>query len=65
MNANTIALAIFCYIVLAALAFLAFSADCEAEDSNWCYWNAQTMGNGAGQSFIATWDNGPVFYINK
>lgn len=26
---------------------------CLTEDSTWCYWNAQTMGNGQGRSFIA------------
>lgn len=26
---------------------------CATEDSTWCYWDAQTRGNGQGQSFIA------------
>ena len=26
---------------------------CLTEDSTWCYWDAQTMGNGQGRSFIA------------
>lgn len=26
---------------------------CLTEDSTWCYWDSQTMGNGQGQSFIA------------
>lgn len=25
---------------------------CETEDSTWCAWDAQTQGNGAGQSFV-------------
>lgn len=26
---------------------------CETEDSTECFWDAQTMGNGVGQSFVA------------
>ena len=26
---------------------------CQTEDSDFCVWNAQTMGNGQGRSFIA------------
>jgi hypothetical protein len=30
---------------------------CEYEDSEWCYWNASTMGNGQGQSFIRVFNH--------
>ena len=33
---------------------------CATEDSDNCYWNAETMGNGKGQSFIVI--NGKVTY---
>lgn len=33
---------------------------CETEDSNNCYWDAETRGNGQGRSFI-TWD-GVTYY---
>lgn len=41
-------------IILAALLHL-FPA-CPTEDSAGCGWNAQTQGNGRGQSFIAITD---------
>lgn len=43
-----IALAAAC---LALMFWLAVPA-CPTEDSNNCYWDAQTQGNGRGQSFI-------------
>lgn len=33
---------------------------CPTEDSQWCYWNAQTQGNMVGNSFVATWEDGPI-----
>lgn len=35
---------------------------CAFEDSTWCYWDASTMGNGSGRSFIALGDR--PFYLN-
>lgn len=34
-------------------ALLAAMPPCPAEDSDWCGWNAQEQGNGAGRSFIS------------
>lgn len=42
------ALAVIC---LAVMVWLAVPA-CPTEDSNNCYWDARTQGNGQGRSFI-------------
>lgn len=34
---------------------------CATEDSTNCYWNAATMGNGTGNSFIDV--NGTAYYV--
>lgn len=39
------------FVMVGAILFLALPA-CEFEDSHNCRWNAQTMGNGEGRSFI-------------
>lgn len=40
--------------VLLGLAFgVGMMPPCVTEDSTGCYWNAQTMGNGEGRSFVA------------
>lgn len=36
----------------ALMMLLAYVPPCQTEDSSNCYWNAQTMGNGNGRSFI-------------
>lgn len=36
------------YFILALLL-----SPCPSEDSNFCQWDAQTQGNGLGQSFVA------------
>ena len=35
--------------------------ECATEDSTNCYWNAATMGNGTGNSFIDI--NGTAYYV--
>lgn len=35
---------------------------CETESSTVCYWEAQTLGNGLGSSFIALWES-VVLYV--
>lgn len=42
--------------LLMLLALAAPLPPCAFEDSSWCYWNAATMGNGSGRSFIALGD---------
>lgn len=42
------------------LSLLSFEP-CEQEDSSACYWNAQTMGNGQGHSFIAVTDTFTIY----
>lgn len=37
---------------------------CATEDSTQCYWDAQTMGNGRGRSFIAL-DDGLTVYVEN
>lgn len=37
---------------------------CAAEDSRRCYWNARTMGNGRGHSFVDAGHNG-TFYVHR
>lgn len=34
---------------------------CQTEDSNTCYWDAASRGNGIGQSYVV-WDN-EVYYL--
>lgn len=36
---------------------------CETEDSQNCYWDASTRGNGQGQSFIDL--NGTAYYLGR
>ena len=36
---------------------------CPTEDSNGCYWDASTRGNGLGHSFIAT-NDGEVIWLD-
>lgn len=45
------AAAAFLLSLLFFIAILSFRP-CPAEDSRFCYWNAETRGNGVGQSFI-------------
>lgn len=46
-------LAAFFVATLALVAGTVELRPCAAEDDTWCYWDAQTRGNGQGQSFIA------------
>lgn len=41
---------------------VALSTPCETEDSTDCYWNAATMGNGLGDSFVSIGD--ATFYLD-
>lgn len=41
--------------LLALAAAVSMLPPCEYEDSSWCYWQADRMGNGEGQSFISLW----------
>ncbi|MGY2747223.1 hypothetical protein [Arthrobacter sp. UYCu723] len=52
--------------LLAGCAAPAAKPACQEEDYSGpvaCYWDAQTQGNGAGQSF--TWTGSTVIYSNK
>lgn len=54
-------------VLLAAALFLSpFTGHmpaCQHEDSTWCYWDASKYGNGTGDSFISTWEGGPLVYL--
>lgn len=41
--------------------FLAFTTPCATEDSDNCYWDANSRGNHSGQSFVAV--NGTILYL--
>lgn len=38
---------------------------CPTEDSAWCTWDAAASGNGQGRSFVALWQDGPVWRFNR
>lgn len=38
-----------------------FNTPCPTEDSTGCYWDADTMGNGHGNSFVVDYD-GTTYY---
>ncbi len=44
-------------VLVLALILALLGNPCPAEDSNMCYWDASTRGNGQGHSFVTLWDN--------
>lgn len=51
--AVVVAFAVAVMVAVSAFVSVASLPPCATEDSTACYWNAETMGNGRGDSFIA------------
>lgn len=49
-------------ILFAALLLLTHAMpQCQYEDGSWCRWDAQTQGNGEGDSFVALWPGFAIY----
>lgn len=62
MKVSAFLLGIVAFVVaVTAFQLMSLLPPCEAEDATFCYWNAQTMGNGYGKSFITLWEGFTIY----